>query len=102
MPADVVKSKKVTFARSLPMGTRGTFTHEGELWIAFPAAKNQRIHAVVDRLIGLHAGITKEMLRWINARPHDAELVARVLERTAAARKVQQELIIEKAEAMTS
>jgi hypothetical protein len=69
MPLDVVKSHKITFAQSLPMGTRGTFTHDGELWIAYPAAKNQRINAVTDQLIGLHAGITQEMIRWINERP---------------------------------
>lgn len=101
MPADVVKQKKVTFAVSMPMGTRATFTHEGELWIAYPASKNQRIFAVTDQLIGLHAGITKEMIRWINARPQDADLIARVLERTATARKIQQELIVEKTKART-
>lgn len=101
MPPDVVKMKKVTFATSMPMGTRATFTHDGELWVAYPATKNQRIFAVTDRLIGIHAGITKEMIRWINARPQDADLIARVLERTMSARKVQQELIIEKTEART-
>lgn len=101
MPPDIVKQKKVTFATSMPMGTRATFTHEGELWIAYPQSKSQRILAVTDRLIGLHAGIAKEMVRWINARPQDADLIARVLERTASARKIQQELICEKTEART-
>jgi hypothetical protein len=101
MPPDVVKQKKVTFATSLPMGERGTFTHDGELWIAYRRSKNQRIFSLIDRLIGIHAGITKEMIMWINARPGDAELVARVLERTEWARKAQRELTLEKAEAFT-
>jgi hypothetical protein len=102
MPPDVVKTKKVTFATSLPMGERGTFTHDGELWIAYRRSKNQRIFALIDRLIGIHAGITKEMITWINKRPGDADLAAYVLQRVAVARKLQQELIVEKAETTTS
>lgn len=102
MPPDVVKSHKITFATSPPMGTRGTFTHDGELWIAYPASKNQRIHAVIDRLVGAHDRIATEMIRWINARPGDAELVARVLDIASRARFLYQELTIEKQEAMTS
>jgi hypothetical protein len=99
---DEAKMKKVTFATSLPMGERGTFTHDGDLWIAYRAGKNQNIHALVDRLIGLHAGISREMIRWINVRPQDAELVAQVLKWTAQAQKVQHELIQQKTEVFTS
>jgi hypothetical protein len=99
---DETKTKKVTFATSLPMGERGTFTHDGDIWIAYRASKNQAIHALVDRLIGLHAGVQREMLRWINARPQDADLVAQVLRWTTQARKVQHELIQQKTEVFTS
>jgi hypothetical protein len=99
MPRDETKQLKVTFASSLPLGTRATFTHDGELWVAYPREKNQRIFAVTDKLIGIHEGITKEMLRWINARPQDAELVTRVLERAQRARALTKELIVEKTEA---
>jgi len=99
---DVTKSVKVTFAKSLPMGTRGTFMHDGEMWIAYPAKKNQRIFTIVDRLIGIHSAITDEMIRWINARPGDADLVQRVLERTTTARELYQELVTEKTEAAIS
>lgn len=101
MPPDVVKSKKVTFAQSLPMGTRATFTHDGEIWIAYPAKKNQQIHGLVDRLMGIHTGITEEMTRWINKRPADADLAVYVLKWTAQARKAHAELAIEKVEAFT-
>jgi hypothetical protein len=99
---DETKTKKVTFATSLPMGERGTFTHDGDVWIAYRASKNQAIHGMVDRLIGLHAGAHREMLRWLNARPQDAELVAQVLRWTAQARTIHQELITEKGEVFTS
>lgn len=99
MPPDVVKSKKVTFAQSLPMGTRGTFTHEDELWIAVPSSKYQRLNAVTDQLIGLHAGITQEMIRWINERPEDARFITRVLDWTKRAREIHAEIALEKTEA---
>lgn len=99
---DVVKQHKITFAKSLPMGTRGTFMHDGELWIAFPAWKNQRINAMLDRLIGLHRLTTKRMVSWINRRPQDAELVAEVLEITSGAQALYEELIHEKSEAVTA
>ena len=95
------KQLKVTFASSLPMGTRATFTYDGGLWIAYPSEKNQRLFAITDRLIGIHQGITNEMLRWINERPQDAELVSRVLERSTWAQKLTDELIDEKTEART-
>ena len=93
------KQLKVTFASSLPMGTRATFTHDGELWIAYPSTKNQRLFTITDRLIGIHQGITNEMLRWINERPQDATLVTRVLERVERANEMTKELINEKTEA---
>jgi hypothetical protein len=92
---------KVTFSKSLPLGTRGTFTHDGELWIAYPAAKNQRLFAVTDQLIGLHAGITQEMIRWINERPEDARFITRVLDWTKRAREIHAEIAIDKTEART-
>lgn len=101
MPRDTVETLKVTFSQSLPMGTRGTFTHDGELWIAYPSKKNTRILSVIDRLLGVHEGITKEMIRWINARPQDAELVTKVLERVARAKQIHEELVTEKAKAAT-
>ena len=93
------KQLKVTFASSLPLGTRATFTYDGGLWIAYPAAKNQRIFTITDRLIGIHQGITNEMLRWINERPQDATLVTRVLERVERANEMTKELTVEKTEA---
>jgi hypothetical protein len=99
MSPDTVKTLKVTFSQSLPLGTRGTFTYDKELWIAYPRLKHQRIHATVDRLIGLHDGITREMLRWINERPEDARFIVRVLDWTKRAREIHAEIAIEKTEA---
>jgi hypothetical protein len=84
------------------MGTIATFTHEKQLWIAVPAVKNQAIHALVDKLVGIHAAIAVNMVRWINQRPQDADLVSQVLERTAVARQLTNELIIEKGKVFTS
>lgn len=101
MPKDEVKRLQVTFAKSLPMGTRGTFAHEGELWIAYPASKNRRINAALDRLIGNHNRIRKEMIRWINTRPQDAELVVHALEIAKGVDEFVNEIMVEKAEAIT-
>ena len=96
------KSVKITFADGLPLGARGTFKRNGQWWIAVPMSKYQRITAVIDRLLGVHAGIASEMLRWINARPQDIELITRVLERTALARSVHRQYALEKTEARVS
>lgn len=101
MGETVVKSLKVSFNQSLPMGTRATFTHDKQTWIAYPASKNQAIFALVDRLIGLHNRIAKDMVGWINERPQDADLVTRVLDVTGAARELSKELVIDKARTFT-
>lgn len=101
MAKDVVKRLQVTFAVSLPMGTRGTFTHDGELWIAYPAKKNQRIVVVIDRMIGIFTSIHDDMLRWINHWPSDAEKVCAVIESVERARALREELVLEKSEART-
>lgn len=92
----------VTFSTGLPMGTKAVFKHDGELWIAYPAKKNQQIFSLVDRLLGIHAGIHKEMVRWINARPGDTDLVTRVLEKVSRAKTLHDELCHDKTEAFTS
>lgn len=96
------KSVKVEFTNHLPMGEKATFTVDKVLWIAYPAKKNQAIFGLVDRLIGIHNRITKDMITWINQRPQDADLVAGVLEMTSLARRLGTELIGEKAEVFTS
>lgn len=93
------KKLTVTFANSRPMGTHATFKHDGEIWICYPSKKSSLIWSLIDRLVGVHAGIAKEMVRWINERPGDAELIARVLERTERARNLHSELMSEKLEA---
>lgn len=102
MPPDVVKQKKVTFAQSLPMGTRGTFTHDGELWIAYPSTKNQRINSLIDRMLGSHKRIMNELVRWLNAWPDDAERVTRVLEIIGSAVQLHDEVLHEKGKVLTS
>lgn len=92
---------EVTFSTGLPMGTKAVFRHEGELWIAYPAKKNQAIFSLVDRLVGIHAGIHNEMIRWMNARPGDTDLVTRVLEKVSRAARLHDELCHEKNRAFT-
>lgn len=100
--SDITKSLKVTFANSLPMGTRGTFTYEKELWIAYPATKNQRVFAVVDRLLGIHKAIIKDTLASINDHPEDAARQLIIVERAARALELHDELLIEKTESRVS
>lgn len=96
MTEDVAKKLTVTFKDGLPLGQRATFTHEKTIWIAYPAAKLSAVHALVDRLVGIHAGIQAEMIRWINQRPQDADLITRVLDKTARARQIHTEVVTEK------
>lgn len=56
-----IKTKKVTFSAGLPRGACATFTHEGQLWFAYPKDKVQGLGAVMDRMLGtisrLHNGL---------------------------------------------
>lgn len=101
MPEDVVKKLTVTFGTDLPHGTHGSFKHDGELWIAYPAKKAQRILAGIDRMIGEYNLVIEEMVRWIVAWPDDTERVNRVMKLIQRGRTVSQELTIEKTRART-
>jgi hypothetical protein len=81
MPPDVTKSVKVTFAQSLPMGTRGTFTHEKELFIAYPAKKQSEIFAINTRLVGILAAVKEDMTQWLNDHPDDAMRIVGIMTR---------------------
>ena len=99
---DITKNVKVTFAQSLPMGTRGTFTHDGELWIAYTAKKNQALFAITDRMLGILDRISDDMVRWINDWPGDALRVTGVMERVSRIRGEVEELTHEKTQARIS
>lgn len=91
------KTKKVTFSTGLPRGACATFTHEGQLWFAYPAPKVQGLGVVMDRLVGtvnrLHTGI----IDWLNRHPEDANRIVLLLGSVATTR----ELALAKAEAWT-
>lgn len=97
----VKKRKDVTFHTGLPMGTRATFVVDGQLWIAYPQPKLQRILAVTDRLYGTLAAINDDMSRWLNDWPDDAPRVLRVLDRIASGQRFLREMAVEKSEAVT-
>lgn len=99
MPEDITKKVTATFSFGPPRGTCATFTYEGKRWVAYPQTKNQQLFATTDRLIGILHAIHRDMISWINARPQDAELIARVLERIARAEQLENELKMEKTEA---
>lgn len=88
---DEVKSRKITFSTGLPRGTCGTFTHNGQRWIAYPQAKNTAIATAIDNTLGTLAGVSRDLLEWINTHPEDAArvvpILARVNERHALARQ---------------
>lgn len=75
----VTAMRKLTFTRGLPRGVHATFTHEGEDWIAIPASKYQRIHACIDRMLGVQRRVNDGLIAWIISHPADAERVAMLL-----------------------
>lgn len=91
----------VTFHDGLPIGTRGTFTHNGQRWIALPHNKYVRIVSAIDRLIGALAGIQDDMLRMINDHPADAVRIASILGRIKRVRTLHRELATDKVKAQT-
>lgn len=103
--AKVTKKIQVTFTTGLPMGACARFKHEGEIWIAYPAKKNSRILAVIDRFLGIYGGIIDNTVRIINRHPENAgvqELAVSCLGSVERARKLSWDLGIEKIKAQTS
>lgn len=95
--ADVTKSKKVTFSEGLPRGTVGTFTHDGELWFAYPQPKVQAISGALDRAVGVVERVHDDLVAWINDHPEDAVRVVAIVGKTAAFKQ----LALEKVQAWT-
>lgn len=102
MPEPIEKRVKVTFHTGLPLGTRGTFTHDGQRWIAVPADKYQRLTATIDRLLGVLGGIERHMTNWVAGHPHDTERVAMLLAGIARARQLSDEIARDKVKAATA
>lgn len=101
MPEPVTKRVNVTFNTGLPLGTRGTFTHDGQRWIAIPHSKYQRIGAVMDRTIGALDWIRGDLTRWLASNPADTTRVAMILAVIARAHHNRDELAMDKAKAVT-
>jgi predicted type IV restriction endonuclease len=85
MPEDVIKRLQVTFSIGLPLGTRATFNHDGELWIAVPAKKYQQI-----------------MVSWLASNPGDTDRISMLLDTIARAEAIRREATIDKARAVTA
>lgn len=102
MPEDIQKRLNVTFGTGLPLGTRATFTHDRQLWIAYPATKQAQIHACIDRLAGSLTRIKKQLIAWLSTQPDDAQRVALLLNILAHAEQIQNEILTEKTRAVTA
>lgn len=103
--ARITKKIAVTFDSGLPMGTCARFTHDGEIWIAYPAKKSQRIVAVIDRLLGILDRMTDNTIRILNNYPGDPavqELAVATLGSVDIARQRWFDLAVEKTKAVTS
>jgi hypothetical protein len=87
MLEDITKRLPVTFAVGLPLGTRATFRHDGQTWLAYPAKKQQVLFALVDRMVGALARIQGEAITWLSGHPEDATRVAMLLKIIAHAIK---------------
>lgn len=94
---DEIKTKKVTFGTGLPRGACATFTHEGQLWFAYPKDKIQGLAVVIDRMVGTIGRLREGLVDWINRHPEDANRVALLLGSVATT----QQLALVKAEAWT-
>jgi hypothetical protein len=93
---------EVTFDTALPCGTIGRFTLDKESWIAVPHTKYRRLTTVIDRLIGHNARVRRELIRWINAWPNDADRVAAAFGIINSAEELSNDVIDEKMRAITS
>jgi hypothetical protein len=92
-----VKRVQVTFDNSLPLGTRGTFIHEKQLWIAVPMDKWTETVSVTDRLLGIVSRVRTQLTQWVGTRPEDSARIVPVLQILAAA----EALVHEKQKAQT-
>jgi hypothetical protein len=101
MPEDITKRISVTFGVGLPHGTHGSFTHDGEHWVAFPIKKYGRLTGVVDRMIGQYGLLQRHMVDWLNAHPNDGERMLMLLEQITRIDKLRREWADEKTEART-
>lgn len=91
------KMRKVTFSDGLPRGTCATFTHDGELWFAYPQQKARAMTAATDLLLGTVMALHEDLLTWVNTHPEDAARAMQMMARTLRA----QELAREKIQAWT-
>lgn len=101
----LTKQLQVTFDTGLPLGTCARFKHDGEIWIAYPAKKNARILAVIDRFLGIYGAMTDNIVRSLNKHPDNAgvrELAVSCLGSVDRARQLWRNLADEKTKAATS
>lgn len=94
---DETKMKKVNFSTGLPRGACATFTHEGQLWFAYPKDKIQGLGVVMDRMVGTIGRLREGLIDWINRHPEDASRVVLLLGSVATT----QQMALAKAEAWT-
>lgn len=92
-----IKTKKVTFTTGLPRGACATFTHDGQLWFAYPKDKIQGLGVVMDRMVGTIGRLRDGLIYWINRHPEDAVKVTLLLSSVATT----QQLAVAKATAWT-
>lgn len=99
MSETVVKKMAITFDDGLPLGVRGTFKNDGEIWIAVPIKKYSATQAVSDRLLGALARVRGQMTRWVSSHPEDAERVVMILETLKEAAEAHEAALTDKIEA---
>jgi hypothetical protein len=102
MPEDVTKRLNVTFETCRPLGARATFTHNHQTWIAYPATKQQQIHACIDRLLGTIGLFQKRLTHWLATNPGDTQRITMLLDTLAKADQLRREITTKKCEAITA
>lgn len=102
MSEPVTAMRKLTFHTGLPVGTRATFTHEGEPWIALPAAKYVATLTICDNLIGNLQSIRHTATKWLAANPGDVQRAGMLLAVIARADKAAETAALEKVSVQTA
>lgn len=102
MPQDITKRTQIVFSTGLPLGRRGTFTHEGQRWIAVPQTKYQAITTVTDRLTGALAAVQRDITALLAAHPGDTDRINTILGILARADQVRKQALVDKVEAQTA
>lgn len=80
MIVDSTATADVRFLHGLPLGRRAVFTHDGEVWMAYPLSKMARYGSHTSRLFGKALAAQQLLIEVITKRPDLYPVLARTLQ----------------------